>query len=86
VHIYTVHCTDIPCDELTPSIEGTVISNCTSGTPGVGYLGDTCILSYQNGERVMEMWACKANMTWVRVSGMKIFVVNFLKTFIQCIH
>jgi len=50
----------IICAELTSTIEGAVISNCTSGTPGVGYLGNTCIISHQNGARVMEMWLCES--------------------------
>ena len=63
----------IICAELTSSIEGAVISSCTPGTPGVGHLGDTCIISYQNGARVMEMWSCESNMSWVKTSGSQSF-------------
>jgi len=75
-----ISCPEIPCNELVSSIEGVEISNCTSGTSGVGHEGDTCIISYQDGVQVTELWECKANMTWIRVSGVycinKSFLVN----------
>ena len=69
--LFTYSCAEIPCNDLLSSVEGAEISNCTSGTSGVGYEGDTCIISYQDGAQVTELWECKANMIWIRVSGVQ---------------
>ena len=68
--------TERRCSALPSRVKGLVISNCTSGVPGVGYVGNTCIISYQDGVRVMEMWECKFSMSWVKVSGVLMIAKN----------
>lgn len=60
----------VQCTELMPPYEEYVIENCTSGITRVGYLGDTCIISYNNSmNQVIELWSCQDNREWRTISG-----------------
>ena len=61
---------DQQCIELAPSIEGSEVTNCTSGVPGVGYQGDTCIIVYNNTVgQVNQLRSCQENREWTITSG-----------------
>ena len=58
------------CIELSPSTEGSEVTNCTSGVPGVGYQGDTCVIVYSNTMgRLYQLRSCQENTGWTIISG-----------------
>lgn len=61
---------DQQCIELPSSTEGSEVTNCTSGVPGVGYQGDTCIIVYSNTMgQLYQLRSCQENTEWIMTSG-----------------
>ena len=59
------------CIGLTSNVEGSKITNCTSGITQFGYQGDTCVVIYNNTiGQVKELWSCQENGEWISTSGM----------------
>ena len=66
---------DQQCTELSPSTEGSEVTNCTSGVPGVAYQGDTCIIVYSKIMRQLyQLRSCQEN-TWIITSGTYITII-----------
>ena len=59
------------CTELVSTVEGSEITSCTSNATGVGYQGDTCIITYNDDamHQVNMLVSCAENNEWTDVSG-----------------
>jgi len=67
VHMYFI---GQQCSEPLPAIEEYEIYNCTSGITGVGFQGDTCVISYNNmTHEVNDLLYCQENAEWTIISG-----------------
>ena len=72
------------CNEFIPTINGSKISNCTSGKIGQGYDGDTCVLTYNNsGYQVNELWSCQDNSNWMLIFGNQRNIHVYIGSFVS---
>jgi len=62
------------CENITTTVEGSVITNCTSGIARFGHEGDICIVAYHN---VTELWVYEDSRAWMIISS-KHFVIDVL--------
>ena len=77
--LYT--CVGVMCENLTTTVEGSVITNCQSGVSGYGRDGDTCVITYHN---VMELWVCQESRQWTTMSSKTIVVIIIVLYYYRC--